>query len=92
MKKVRLTAVFHGTVQGVGFRYSTQRLAVRRPVDGFVENEHTGTVLLVAEGAETELKAFLDTIKTSRLGRLVKRVEESWGPATNDYKSFDIRY
>ena len=92
MKKVRLTAVFHGTVQGVGFRYSTRRLAVRRPVDGFVQNEDTGTVLLVAEGAEMELKAFLDAIKTSRLGRLVERVEESWGPATNDHKSFDIRY
>jgi acylphosphatase len=92
VKDVRLTAVFHGTVQGVGFRYSTHRLAARSLITGFVQNEADGTVLAVVEGQEADVKAFLNQIKMSHLGQLIQRVDESWCPATCAYKSFDISY
>jgi acylphosphatase len=39
-----------GRVQGVGFRYSTQRQAQRLGVKGWVRNERNGSVTVVIEG------------------------------------------
>jgi acylphosphatase len=39
-----------GRVQGVGFRYSTQRQAQRLGVKGWVRNERDGSVTVVIEG------------------------------------------
>jgi len=50
---------FHGRVQGVGFRYTTLRLAGRFRVTGSVRNLPAGTVELVAQGESDELSRFL---------------------------------
>jgi DNA ligase D-like protein (predicted 3'-phosphoesterase) len=57
-----IRAVVSGAVQGVGFRESTRRRALKLGVLGWVRNEDDGTVAVHAEGepgAVAELVAFL---------------------------------
>ncbi len=53
MKEVRKRMVFHGRVQGVGFRYTAKYLAQSMGLTGWVENKYDGTVLLEIQGRET---------------------------------------
>lgn len=50
---------YSGQVQGVGFRYTVQRLAAGMKVTGYVKNLANGDVELVAEGEATEVETLL---------------------------------
>ncbi|SIP86878.1 acylphosphatase [Alkalispirochaeta americana] len=55
-------AVVRGRVQGVGFRYSTRRVALRQGLVGWVMNNSDGSVQVYAEGppeALQKLESFL---------------------------------
>jgi acylphosphatase len=62
MATVAKRVLYAGRVQGVGFRYTTQRLAAGRPVAGSVRNLPTGDVELVVEGDDSEVAAFLAAV------------------------------
>lgn len=49
-----------GRVQGVFFRASTKGKADELSINGFVRNEHDGSVYIEAEGEEANLRSFLD--------------------------------
>ena len=57
--EVRLALRFEGTVQGVGFRWTTQELARQRGVAGWVRNESDGTVTAELQGSGTDVCAVL---------------------------------
>ena len=46
MSEIRKRIIFHGRVQGVGFRYTAKYLARSLGLTGWVENEYDGTVIL----------------------------------------------
>lgn len=52
MAEVRKKIVFHGRVQGVGFRYTAKRLALSLGLKGWVKNEWDGTVCMEVQGTE----------------------------------------
>ncbi len=52
MSEVRKRIVFHGRVQGVGFRYTAKYLAQSMGLTGWVRNEYDGTVLMEIQGRE----------------------------------------
>lgn len=52
MNEIRKRMVFHGRVQGVGFRYTAKYLAQSLGLTGWVENEYDGTVLMEIQGRE----------------------------------------
>lgn len=54
--------IFHGRVQGVGFRYRTCRLAQQFTVSGTVENLPDGTVQMFVEGTQTEIDRYLNSV------------------------------
>ena len=87
----RLSAFFSGRVQGVGFRYTVERLARRAPVAGYVRNLRSGEVELVAEGEETELQEFLGEIRKA-FESDVRDVKIKWGDATGEFQGFGIRF
>jgi len=81
---------YRGEVQGVGFRYTAQRLAAGFPIAGYVKNLPDGTVELVAEGEPDQVNAFLTAIAD----RMADYITDT---AVNDcsgssYKDFQIRY
>jgi len=88
---VRLHALFRGSVQGVGFRYTTQRLAGRLPVTGFVKNLPDGQVELVAEGEEVSLQNFLQEIQKN-FHEYIRETDVKWGKPTGEFKSFGIQF
>ena len=47
---VRLTALVHGYVQGVGFRWWTRARALELGLTGFASNRHDGRVQVIAQG------------------------------------------
>ena len=59
---VRKVVLYHGHVQGVGFRYTTQVVAESYAVAGHVRNLPTGAVELIAEGEEAEVRGFLGAV------------------------------
>ena len=58
----RKTVHYAGRVQGVGFRYTTVRVAGRHAVSGFVQNLPDGRVKVVAEGERAAVDAFIEDV------------------------------
>jgi acylphosphatase len=66
MKATRV--VYEGYVQGVGFRWTTKRIAQGYEVCGWVRNLADGRVEMQVSGEEEEVEAFLTAIRESTLG------------------------
>ncbi len=54
--------IYSGRVQGVGFRYTAQRLASGLQVQGYVRNVPTGQVELTVEGEPDQIEQLLERI------------------------------
>lgn len=52
-----------GKVQGVGFRFYTQKKAVELKIDGFVKNMRDGSVYIEAEATEVPLDRFIQWVR-----------------------------
>ena len=83
--------VFHGRVQGVGFRMTTAAIAKRFPVVGYVKNLPDDTVELVVCGLTSDIAALLAEIDRAFPGHVSKR-ETSEIDASADFTSFTIRH
>ena len=88
---VRQRVIYHGRVQGVGFRYTTASIARRHAVAGFVRNQPDGTVELVAEGAPAAVDEFLSDVSAAMQGH-IESVETSDAPAGETFRTFEIRH
>jgi acylphosphatase len=75
MKRVRLR--IHGRVQGVFFRDSMRREAVRHGVAGWVRNNSDGTVEAVLEGSSEGVDAVVAWARSGPPGARVSHVEEA---------------
>ena len=65
-----------GLVQGVGFRYFTQRAAARHQVLGYVKNLEDGRVETYTEGEEKAVQEFLNDLSTGPTYSRVEEIEE----------------
>jgi len=79
-------------VQGVGFRFTAERLARRFPVAGFVRNLEDGRVEVTAEGEEASLVEFLTAIRESGMKHYIHDVEAHWSEAQGCFHGFGIAY
>ncbi|MFK3938839.1 acylphosphatase [Alkalihalobacillus sp. NPDC078783] len=91
MKK-RTHCHINGRVQGVGFRYFAQELAVNNHLVGWVQNNDDGTVELEAEGEEKEIKSFLLALKKGNRFASVLTIQDRDMNVTEREKSFKISY
>jgi len=55
--------IFIGRVQGVGFRFTTHRIANRHQLTGFVRNLPDGTVEMFAQGPARDIDDCIQDIK-----------------------------
>lgn len=62
MEEIRKRIIFHGRVQGVGFRYTAKHLANSLGITGWVKNEWDGTVIMEVQGRETLINELLKGI------------------------------
>lgn len=86
------TAVVHGRVQGVGFRYFVLTRARSLGLIGSVANRPDGTVRVVAEGPEDELDELLTLLERGPSAARVERVEIERHPPSGRYRSFEVVY
>jgi acylphosphatase len=82
----------HGLVQGVGFRFTTQREASRLELAGWVRNRPDGAVEVVAEGEETVLRELVAWCHHGPLGAEVSRVEVEWSAPAGEPGRFGVRH
>lgn len=87
----RIEVRFEGRVQGVGFRYTTSRIADPLAVTGYVRNLPDGAVELVAEGAESEIDKLIAAISDHFQDNLTGE-RSHWLAATGQFSSFAIRH
>ena len=66
MTEVRKHIVFHGRVQGVGFRITATRLALNLGLKGWVKNEYNGTVIMEVQGSEMLINKLLIELNRER--------------------------
>jgi acylphosphatase len=90
MSQKRLEAVVSGRVQGVSFRYYTQRKAMEVGAVGWVRNQPDGTVSLVAEGAESSLNSLLEFIKVGPPYAQVAECDFRWEAPRGEFERFRI--
>ncbi len=81
-----------GVVQGVGFRFFTERMAGRYGLSGWVRNLSDGRVEVEVEGEEGVLNAFLGDVRRGPLHAHVTNVQVSRRPATGQYTGFEVRF
>lgn len=96
MNRKELRVIYSGTVQGVGFRWTVKQLARGYEVVGIVRNLPNGTVELIVQGQDSELKDFMQAIRDSGLGPLIRDEQIQWNPILNEsghekcYRGFEI--
>ena len=87
----RKTCQFTGRVQGVGFRYTTQNLAMQYNVNGYVKNTRDGKVELVVEGPDEEMDHLIEALQ-DRMNGFIRNAAIETSPATGEFHEFDIRH
>jgi acylphosphatase len=88
--EARLQAVVQGHVQGVSFRYYTQRLARELRLTGYVRNLWDGSVEVVAEGQRRVLDELLAFLHVGPRGALVIQVVTEWLAPTGEFDRFEV--
>ncbi len=88
---VRKRILFSGRVQGVGFRFTAERMAADFAVTGYVRNLPDGRVELVAEGEESTVGEFQHAIERS-MGDHITGADVDTSTATDEFTSFRIAY
>lgn len=92
MPKARCKVIVRGMVQGVNFRYYTQRQAMRAGVTGWVRNLPDGSVAGVFEGEEQDVEAMVQWCRhgppSAEVTELIVQPEEYRG----EFSSFSIKF
>ena len=88
----RLQVYFSGHVQGVGFHYTVQRLALGFDVTGWVKNLSDGRVEMLVEGERGELEAFQAAIPNAGLRRFIRETQSDWSNGTGEFRGFEIAH
>ena len=89
--KIRTHVYYSGQVQGVGFRYTVERLARGQAVTGFVRNLRDGRVELVVEGEQADVGRFLDEVDRIMAGYIHNRLVEDEQP-TGEFSGFEVAF
>lgn len=88
----RLHAIVHGRVQGVSFRYYTQKRARELGLTGYVRNQWDGTVEVVAEGSRPAIDNLLSFLHVGPREAFVTQVDAGWPQPVGEFDQFGVRY
>jgi DNA ligase D-like protein (predicted 3'-phosphoesterase) len=90
MPEVAIRAVVTGDVQGVGFRETTRRRALKLGLRGWVRNEGDGSVTVHAEGPDEGVDELLAFLRRGPRGATVRDVSVEKG-RVEGHEQFAIR-
>ena len=92
MTKVGVHLIVEGRVQGVGFRYFSQRAATSNNLTGYVRNLSDGNVEIVAEGENQNIIHFINALRNDHSFARVSHIRQSDLPFTGNFEGFQIKY
>jgi len=87
----RARIIYSGTVQGVGFRFTAERIANSLALTGWVANRPDGGVEVLCEGGENNIETFMNEIKKA-LSRYIRSANVTREEATGEFDSFGIKF
>ncbi|MDX2343284.1 MAG: acylphosphatase [Acidimicrobiia bacterium] len=87
-----ITAAVAGRVQGVGYRYTTQRVAADLGLDGWVRNQQDGTVSVMAQGPPTAVRRLVAFLEQGPPAARVTSCEVNECPPNPDAAGFSVKY
>ena len=87
----RAHVIYHGNVQGVGFRYTSRGVARPYAVSGLVRNLTDGTVEVLAEGEEAEVHRFLQDLEAHMRG-FIRSCDVVFEDPTGEFQGFSVRF
>ena len=82
--------IISGLVQGVGYRFFTQRAAARHQVRGYVKNLADGRVEALAQGSEKSVENFKHDLTAGPSFSNAEHIEEIVVEPSGWYSSFRI--
>ena len=90
--KKRIHVFYSGRVQGVGFRFTAERIALSLGIVGWVRNLPDGRVEVLGEGEEAKLVLFLEKIKNGPMKPYIRDVDVAWEEAKGNFEAFGIAF
>ncbi|KAK8048979.1 hypothetical protein PG994_010709 [Apiospora phragmitis] len=87
----RVYFLVHGQVQGVGFRYYTQKKATAMGITGWCRNTDNQKVEGEAQGEESTLKQFLKDINQGPSHSKVMKVDQEDRDVQEGESQFEVR-
>jgi len=91
-QKARARVIVGGRVQGVFFRSSTQEMANRLRVFGWVKNRWDGKVEAVFEGERDRVEEMIKWCHKGPPGSHVQGVDINWEEYLGEFDQFSITY
>ncbi|WP_050638031.1 acylphosphatase [Candidatus Stoquefichus sp. SB1] len=88
---IRKHYIFHGRVQGVGFRYTVYQKAVQLGLTGWVKNLNDGNVEACLQGEKECIDHLIDSLHNQRFIH-VEYMDVEEKEVLNSEHSFDIKY
>jgi acylphosphatase len=91
MNYVTATIQVFGYVQGIGYRYFVQKLALSYNLTGYAKNNSDGSVEIELELDESLVDEFIQKLKTDHHWAKVNKIETKISAYKNIYKEFIIK-
>lgn len=91
LQNTRAQIVVRGIVQGVNFRWFTQRRASDLGLTGFVRNASDGSVQVTVEGARGAIEQLLEMLRMGPSAAVVESVQVEWHAPSGEFDRFEVR-
>lgn len=89
--KTRAQIVVRGIVQGVNYRWFTQRRASDLGLTGFARNAADGSVQITLEGARELIEQLLEALRVGPSAAVVESVQVEWHAPSGEFDRFEVR-
>ena len=86
----RAEILIYGRVQKAGFRDFIDEIAFNLNLNGYVKNLDDGTVQIICEGEEDDIKELLEKINITQYPIRVEKIDVVYKKPTDKYKTFDV--
>lgn len=90
-QETRAQIAVRGIVQGVNFRWFTQRRASDLSLTGFVRNAADGSVQIIVEGARATIEQLLEALRIGPSAAVVESVQVEWHAPSGEFDRFEVR-
>ena len=92
MEKARAYIRVYGRVQGVGYRFFTERHARKLGLKGYVRNREDSTVEVVVEGEKNKIEELIEKLKKGPFLARVDRIDIRWERPQRNFEGFYILF